>query len=188
MSKTRHQVQPREEAKAPGNQRLIQIVIIAGVVLVAAGLLLLKNRTAEPAAVAPPQHRLGAGVATLQVPAGDEIQDTLAALPGELPQAHLERLLAAGQPTLAFFHSNNCAQCTKMMKIVADVYPEFEGSVALVDVDVYDPQNRELLVQAQIHSIPTQIFYNAAGEGKLTVGALPTQVFRTYMRAATGEE
>jgi thiol:disulfide interchange protein len=142
-----------------------------------AAVLILKNRAAEPlagaesepSATTAPGERWSAG-------------------PGELPGEQLERLLAAGQPTLAFFHSNNCVECTRMIKIVADVYPEFEDVVALVDVNVYDPQNRALMQQAKIQYIPTQIFYNAAGDGNLTVGAMPAQVFRRYMRAAAGQE
>ena len=156
----------------------MQAAIFAGVVLLTAVILLLKNRTAEPPPIS---------LASPQATAGLAAQPALAALPGELPQEQLERLLAAGQPALAFFHSNNCVQCKKMMEVVADVYPEFEGSVALVDVNVYDPSNRTLLLQAGVHSIPTQIFYDAAGEGKLVVGAIPRQVFRTYMQAAAGE-
>jgi thiol:disulfide interchange protein len=177
MSKDRRQVRQPQKAKELRNQRWMQIAILTGVMLLAAAVLLLKNQAADPPSVA---------LAESEAAGGEEGQGVKA--PAELPQAQLERLLAAGQPTLAFFHSNNCVQCTNMMEVVADVYPEFEGSVALVDVDVYDPQNRVLLLQAGIHSIPTQIFYNAAGEGKLTVGAMPAQVFRTYMRAAAGEE
>jgi len=179
MSKTRSQVRQPQKAKEPRNRRWAQLAIVAGVVLLAAAILVLKNRADDQRPLA---------LAESQAVAGEEGQAAVTAAPAELPQAQLERLLAAGQPTLAFFHSNNCVQCIKMMEVVADVHPEFEGLVALVDVDVYDPQNRVLLLQAGIHSIPTQIFYNAAGEGKLTVGAMPTQVFRTYMRAAAGEQ
>ncbi|HSJ54403.1 MAG TPA: thioredoxin family protein [Anaerolineae bacterium] len=179
MRKTRSQVRQPQKAKEPRNRRwIIQLAIVAGVVLLAAIILVLKNPAADPPPVA---------LSTPHVKAGEEGQGAIAT-PDEPPEKQLERLLAAGQPTLAFFHSNNCVQCIKMMEVVADVYPEFEGSVALLDVDVYDPQNRVLLLQEGIHSIPTQIFYNAAGEGKLTVGAMPAQVFRTYMRAAAGEE
>ncbi len=179
MSRARRQAQQRQKGKEQRSRGWMQVAIFAGVLLLAAAVLLLKDRTAEPEPVT---------VAAPQATASEEVQSTTEAAPRELPQEQLERLLAAGQPTLAFYHSNNCVQCTRMMEIIADVYPEFEGSVALVDVDVYDPQNNALLLQAGIHSIPTQIFYNAAGEGKLTVGAMPAQVFRTYMRAAAGEE
>jgi thiol:disulfide interchange protein len=167
----------RSETSPPSKKWIAQVGALLGMLLLIVVVVILKNRAAEPATVA---------LVESQATAGEEAQG--AATPRELPQEQLERLLAARQPTLVFFHSNNCAQCIKMIEIVADVYPEFEGSVALVDVNVYDPLNRALLLQEGIHSIPTQIFYNAAGEGKLTVGAMPAQVFRTYMRAAAGEQ
>lgn len=154
-----------------------QLGALVAVALLVAAVLILKNRAAEP----PPGT--GSEAAAAIAPG-----ERWSAGPGELPGEQLERLLAAGQPTLAFFHSNNCVECTKMIKIVADVYPGFEDVVALVDVNVYDPQNRALMQQAKIQYIPTQIFYNAAGEGNLTVGAMPAQVFRRYMRAAAGQE
>jgi len=102
------------------------------------------------------------------------------------PEAQLGRLLAAGKPTLAFFHSNNCKQCIKMMEVVAQVYPEFEGAVALVDVDVYDQANAKLLQVARIRAIPTQIFYNSSGEGQVVLGAMEPEELRAYMRSLAG--
>jgi thiol:disulfide interchange protein len=165
------------ETSVPARKWIAQAGVLVGVLLLIVVVLILKNRASEPVPIALNEPQ--------SVP-GQEGQGT--AMPQELPHEQLDRLLAVGQPTLAFFHSNNCVECTKMIKIVADVYPEFEDVVALVDVNVYDPQNRVLLQQARIQYIPTQIFYNAAGEGKLTVGAMPAQVFRAYMRTAAGQE
>lgn len=159
-------------------QRWPQLAILGAVALLVAAVVILKNRPTGPAfgaesesaATTAPGARWSAG-------------------PDELPKAQLQRLLAAGQPTLAFFHSNNCVECTKMIKIVADVYPEFEDSVALVDVNVYDPQNRTLLQQARVQYIPTLIFYNVSGEeSEFIVGAIPRQRFRFLMRETAGDE
>ena len=102
------------------------------------------------------------------------------------PEAQLGRLLAAGKPTLAFFHSNNCQQCIKMMEVVAQVYPEFEGSVALVDVNVYDKTNTKLLQVAGIRAIPTQIFYDSAGKSQVVLGAMEPDLFRAYLQSLAG--
>jgi len=179
MPKNRLQAQESQAEDKPPNRRWIQITIVAGVALLAVAILLFKNQSADPPAVS---------LADLQMPA-DEGADGTTTEPGDLPQQRWERLLAAGQPTLAFFHSNNCVECTKMIEIVADVYPEFQDSVALVDVDVYDPQNRALLQQARVQYIPTLIFYNTSGEeSEFVVGAIPRQRFRFLMRQAAGEE
>jgi thiol:disulfide interchange protein len=156
MPRTRHQPQESSSADKPQNRRWIQIATVAGVALLAAAILLLKNQAPDPPTVS---------LADLQPATGEGVDGT-ATEPGELPQQRWERLLTAGQPTLAFFHSNNCVECTKMIKIVADVYPEFDDSVALVDVDVYDKANTSLLQRAQIRAIPTQIFFDRAGQGR----------------------
>lgn len=59
-----------------------------------------------------------------------------------------------------------------MIDIVDRVYPEFEGRVELVDVNVYDMQNRNLLIQGQIQVIPTQIFIDRFGDISQTVGVM----------------
>jgi thioredoxin-like negative regulator of GroEL len=117
--------------------------IIAGVVILAAAVLLLKEKPQAP--------------------------EPVSSIP---PEAQLEQALAAGQPVLAFFHSYTCYQCTVMMEIVADVYPEFSGSITLVDVDVYDDQNISLLNRAQIRTIPTVILFDRLGQGQVYLGVM----------------
>lgn len=46
-----------------------------------------------------------------------------------LPEVQLEQLLNAGEPVLAFFHSNTCYQCIRMTEIVDEVYPDFSALV-----------------------------------------------------------
>jgi thiol:disulfide interchange protein len=178
MNQAPRQERQSQKTDKAQSRRWTQIALIAAVALVAAAVLLLKNHVAGP-----PPLTLAEALAT----AGEGEQEAATA-PVESSEEQLERLLATGQPTLAFFHSNNCVECIKMIKLVADVYPEFEDSVALVDANIYDPQNRALVQQINIHYIPTLIFYDASGEGKLIVGAIPRQRLRFLLRAAAGEE
>ena len=76
-------------------------------------------------------------------------------------------MLQAGQPALAFFHSNTCQQCIEMIGIVGEVYPEFANSIALVDVNVYDERNTALLQEVRLQFIPTLIFYDQYGKSEL---------------------
>jgi thiol:disulfide interchange protein len=170
--------QTRRVAKEARNRRWFQLIIVAGVVLLAAAILLLKNRGAGTPAVThtPPESTAG------------KSPSAAVAAPDELPQAQLTRLLAAGQPTLAFFHSNNCVQCTKMMQVVADVYPEFDDSVALVDVNVYDQANAGLLQVFRIRAIPTQIFFDRNGQSRVILGAMTPDGFREQMQSLAGEQ
>jgi thiol-disulfide isomerase/thioredoxin len=80
--------------------------------------------------------------------------------PNAPAEAQLDRALQAGQPTLAFFHSNNCKQCIIMMETVAQVYPEYANSITLIDVNVYDESNTTLLKRVGLQYIPTLIFYD----------------------------
>ena len=101
------------------------------------------------------------------------------AVSGEAPAAQLARLLEAGQPTLAFFHSNNCDSCLQMIAIVNQVYPEYKGTVSLVDINVYDPQNRSLLQAVGLQYIPTQIFYDRKGNSDTMIGVMqPEELYQ----------
>ncbi len=191
MSKKRYP-RTRQPHKSPNTQaiRRSQLAIIGGVLLSVALVLILKYRAVGPPAAT---DRGSQATATLPV-AVDQTQATAVlpqaegqalatSLPDELPDAQLERLLAAGQPTLAFFHSTDCVQCIKMMQVVEQVYPEFDDEVALVDVHVYDQRNASLLQRAGIRAIPTQIFFDQTGQGLVVMGAMDPQQFRERLQA-----
>jgi thiol:disulfide interchange protein len=103
-----------------------------------------------------------------------------------LPEALFDQALENGQPVLAFFHSLNCIPCMQMMEIVADVYPEFENEVVLVDVDVYDRQNQSLLRRASIRTIPTVIFIDRSGEGEIYIGVMEADQLQTTLSGLAG--
>lgn len=106
----------------------------------------------------------------------------------ELPIAQLDRAMEAGQPTLAFFHSDNCQQCIDMMQIVAQVYPEFAGSVTLVDINVYDHANQALLKRVGLQYIPTLIFYDQNGNSQVSVGVMQPDELRQVLTALSPGE
>jgi len=111
----------------------------------------------------------------------------LSPTPALLPEAQLDQLLAAGKPTLAFFHSTTCVPCIKMTQIVQEVYPEFADSVALVDVNVYDKRNASLLQRARIRAIPTLIFIDRTGQGQGYMGVMEPDALREQLQALAGE-
>jgi thiol:disulfide interchange protein len=195
-----HRTQQSQRSKKMWMQRWPQLAILSGVVLLVAAVLILKDRTADPPVAAESKLQATAtlpeasiqATATLPEAAGQaqaateleqvSSQAAATALPDELPETRLEHLVAAGQPTLAFFHSNNCVQCIKMMEVVEQVYPEFDDSVVLVDVNVYDQRNASLLQRARIRAIPTQIFFDRTGQGLVVMGAMTPGQFREQMR------
>jgi thiol:disulfide interchange protein len=64
-----------------------------------------------------------------------------------------------------------------MMTVVDQVYPAFQDSIVLIDVDVYDQRNTNVLRREQVQSIPTLIFYNGQGERQVFIGAMPAGQF-----------
>ncbi|MFO7631595.1 MAG: thioredoxin family protein, partial [Caldilinea sp.] len=82
---------------------------------------------------------------------------------------------------LAFFHSNTCDSCKEMMAVVEEVYPEFAGSVGLVDVDAYDARNAGLLRSIGIRAIPTVVFFDRTGAGKMQIGGMPAADLRQVL-------
>ena len=114
-------------------------------------------------------------------------EETRVQAPDLLPQAQLEAVLQAGQPALAFFHSNTCQQCIEMIGIVGEVYPEFASSVALVDVNVYDERNTALLQQVRLQFIPTLIFYDRDGTTEVVVGVIQAGELRQKLTLLAGD-
>jgi len=115
-------------------------------------------------------------------------QPAAQASPSALPEAQLERALSAGKPALAFFHSNTCEQCVTMIATVEQVYPEFASSVALVDVNVYDPDNEPMLKKVKLNLIPTIVLYDRAGQGQYYVGVIDADVLHLLLSTLVEEQ
>ncbi len=130
------------------------MLILAGIIIVVTVVFLLKN---EP--------------------------ETKPDLTTKAPEGQLDWYLENEQPVFVFFHSTTCKTCTDMMAIVDQVYPEFKDQVGLVDVDVYASWNEDLLRQARITNIPTQVFINGKGEGKTMIGGMPPEELRAQLQA-----
>jgi thioredoxin 1 len=83
---------------------------------------------------------------------------------GKTPsQALMEEAIRQGKPVFLNFHSNQCIPCIEMEKAIHEVEPEYEGRVAFVVVDVYDPAEMPLCEYFQVRVIPTSFFIRADG-------------------------
>ena len=100
-----------------------------------------------------------------------------------LAEAQLDLALESRQPVLAFFHSNNCQQCLIMVDTVAQVYPQFQDAVALVDIDVYDEQNLALLRRVRLQYIPTLIFFDRNGQAEPYIGVMEASQLSSKLAA-----
>jgi len=183
MSKKRRSTERGANRRRMRSKRWPRLAILGGVILLVAAVLVLKDRAAEETA-APPLAEVQTQAVSSPIPASS--QPTLPSPAEELPEAQLARLQAAGQPVLGFYHSTNCAKCKEMMATVALVYPEFGGSVGLVDVDVYDKANTRLLQEARIRAIPTQIFYDRTGQQKTILGVMTAEELRAQLELLAG--
>ncbi len=90
------------------------------------------------------------------------------------------------QPTFVFLHSLDCIPCEAMMEVVAQVYPEFEDRVVLIDVDVYDQRNVNIMRREGLQMIPTLVFYDQQGVRQMQVGVLEPNQLRAILQGISG--
>lgn len=95
----------------------------------------------------------------------------------------IEQAKQHGQPAWLLFHSTTCKSCIAMEQIYEALKPEFAGKVAFINIDVNDPNIKQLLEQYKITSIPATYFQNA--KGKIiwqNVGVIPIEQMRSKLK------
>jgi thiol:disulfide interchange protein len=97
-----------------------------------------------------------------------------------------EQALQEKQPTFVFLHSLDCIPCKAMMEVVAEVQPEFEGQVVLIDVDVYQESNINIMRREGLQMIPTLVFYDRQGQRQVQVGVLQADQLRVVLQGISG--
>lgn len=157
------QAVPQTHSQRSQSQRPPRTLMLVGIVLLIGVVLMIKHQ-----------------VQSNQPPVTDLAQFTGGQM--ELPETQLDRLLDEGRPTLAFFHSDSCVQCVEMTRTIAQVFPEFADTLDLVDVDVYDQRNASLLQKARIQVIPTVIFFDHTGAGRVAIGSMQVDQLRTDLQ------
>lgn len=136
----------------------------------------------------PPTIFILAGIALLLVAVFVFKNDENPSASASSLESQLDQALADKRPTFVFLHSLDCIPCKEMMSVVADVYPDFQDSIALIDVDVYDQSNNNILRRERLQSIPTLVFYNAQGARQVFIGAMPADQFSdTLTQLAAGQ-
>lgn len=155
--------------KTPHQKTNSQVFIIAGLALLVSAVFLFKG-SLEPQAQATP---------TSKTPISQLVSP-------ELPEDQLNQALENGLPVLVFFHSLTCTPCKQMTGIVEDVYPEFDSTVVLVDVDVYDRKNESLLRNASVRTIPSVVFIDRSGQGQTYIGVMPADELRAMLTGLSG--
>lgn len=172
------QTKAQPAAKKP--DRFLSLLVIASIAVVVVGIILLKQQPRDAVSLSAAQ----AGSPASQ--ASPAAASNPAAIAGPFrpssPADQLNQALAAGRPVLVFMHSNNCQSCIDMMNVVNQVYPEFAGQIALVDVDVYDNANVPLMQKLGLRYIPTVVAFDKNGKSAQNVGAMKPDAFRAFLR------
>jgi len=175
---------PQEQSRAkPAAAKLnwfLAALVIASIAVVILGIVLLKDRQEPTVTLSAAQ---GGSPAAVSGPAAVSNPEAVnGPFRSVQPADQLTQALAGGKPALVFMHSTTCQSCKDMMKVVDQVYPEFAGQVALVDVDVNDNANGPLMQKLGLRYIPTIVVYNREGKASQNVGAMKPDAFRTFLR------
>lgn len=173
------QSKARSEDSKPN--RILAILVVVSIAVAVLGIILLKQQPQDAVTLTSTQSSGPTSQGSAPVP-----DKSAAAVAGPVrprsPSDQLNDALAAGQPVLVFMHSNNCQSCIDMMKVVNQVYPEFAGQIALVDVDVYDAANNQLIQTLGLRYIPTVVVFDKDGKASQNVGGMKPDAFRTFLR------
>jgi len=176
------QAPAQDKPKAPKMNWFLTVLVIASIGVVIFGIVLLKERPQQAVALSAAQASNPAAVSGPTAARASNPAAVNGPFKPTSPSTQLDQALAAGQPVLVFMHSTNCQSCIDMMKVVDQVYPEFAGQIALVDVDVYDDANGPLMQKLGLRYIPTVVAFDKTGKSSQNVGAMKADAFRTFLR------
>lgn len=129
-----------------------------------------------------------AGIALLLIAIFTIKNDDTSSVSAVSLETQLDQALSEGRPTFVFLHSLDCIPCKEMMGVVADVYPDFQGSVMLIDVDIYKQGNENIMRREQLQSIPTLVFYDSTGKRQMFIGAMSPDKFRNTLTQLAAEQ
>ena len=174
------QAQSQIQPTAAKPNWFLTVLVIASIAVVILGIVLLKDRQEPTVTLSAAQ---GGSPAAVSGPAAVSNPEAVnGPFRSVQPADQLTQALAGGKPALVFMHSTTCQSCKDMMKVVDQVYPEFAGQVALVDVDVNDNANGPLMQKLGLRYIPTIVVYNREGKASQNVGAMKPDAFRAFLR------
>jgi thiol:disulfide interchange protein len=175
-----HQAQSQIQPTAAKPNWFLTILVIASIAVVILGIVLLKGRQEPAVVLSAAQGGSPAAMSGRAAVSNPEVVN--GPFRSVEPADQLNQALAGGKPALVFMHSTTCQSCKDMMKVVDQVYPEFAGQVALVDVDVNDKANSPLMQKLGLHYIPTVVVFDSQGQKSQNVGLMKPDAFRTFLR------
>lgn len=133
-----------------------RIAVVAGVVLLVAGVVVLKQQTVSAAGAKGSEAGPGAELVSAT---GTQIPDEPLEITTNLD---LERLRSYGVPLILDFGSESCAPCRQMAPIIEELHDTLRGEAIIRYVDVW--KYPELAKDFPLEVIPTQFFFDASGK------------------------
>jgi thiol:disulfide interchange protein len=79
---------------------------------------------------------------------------------------------AEGRPLLVYFTSEYCPQCKVVSERIAQVNPAYFEKVVFLEVDIHQPENRSVMKDVGVISVPTLAFYDSAGSRQIVLGMI----------------
>jgi thiol-disulfide isomerase/thioredoxin len=97
---------------------------------------------------------------------------------------HLERLLAAGRPTVVVFEVPGCAPCRSLVASLDDLAREFVGRALFVRLE--DARLGWLAARHRLCCVPTLLFWNAGEERARIEGNAGAEAIRAHLAFVLG--
>ena len=130
-----------------GKKRIGRFLILALIVVVAAGLYLLKNPIGTPAETTIDPVKGKYASAEFDLDATDNFD--------------LDKILSYGLPVIVDFGADSCEPCKKMAPLLVELNNDLRGQAIVKFVDVW--KNSKAPGNLPLEVIPTQFFFNADG-------------------------
>lgn len=181
-------------------KQIIQISVVLGVLVLVAGVWLLKrNETKTIATTAAPTEAVvtatDESAINSALPEDEAATPSLTATPTvtnedfvlEAEAINLEHLLTYQLPILIDFGSDSCIPCKAMAPVLQAMNAEMQGKAIIKFVDVWKHSRGASNFPVQV--IPTQVIYNADGSPYVPSDAAKQSglTFTLYQRKTTGE-
>ncbi|MBC7321045.1 thioredoxin fold domain-containing protein [bacterium] len=101
----------------------------------------------------------------------------------KLPKDIIDTLLKSKKPFVIDFYADWCPPCQAMIPIMEELEKKYKGRVEIVRVNVDLSQNRSLVMNYRVVSIPTFVFINRKGEvSNIIIGYREMEVMENEFR------
>lgn len=153
------------KAKSGKKQLFLRIGVIAAIVIVTAGIFIVKNIISRDSSA---------------------VQNEGITYPLKLTKTDLQAIKAYGVPTVIDFGSDSCSACKRMASVLEALNTEWQGKAAVQFMDVW--KYTDGVDDFPLSIIPTQFFFNSDGAPYVPSEAIQEEIeFTMYYDESTSE-